>query len=367
MSRLTLSPFVGGDRQAPPRRRASTSERLAATLAAGVLLASGQAIAKEQQEPATFGDWVVGCDNQRSCVAIGMPSEDGQIGAYVRIARSGVRDDLPTVTIAYYTDKKVGNPQIVTTPAPAKDASQQGSFGSRCEDDFCIATLRGADAMRFIDALRDAKTLTVALRAKVPTDASVVSLKGSAAALLYVDDRQQRIGTPSALLRRGTRAIATIPDVPALPQVQALTLTVPKTLPASAKQLPKANEDCPQGTEPIAFQDARGAMLYGVCEIGGAYNMSYTMYLPSTAAKTTGGSRKNGAPVAGDSLTNPWLNKDGKTLSTFDKGRGIGDCGASSDLAWTGTALVEVARSAMPVCKGVPMDAWPTTYRAAVR
>jgi len=49
-----------------------------------------------------YKDWEIGCDNARSCVAIGMTSEDGTMSAYVRIVRDGGADDAPLVDFVVF-------------------------------------------------------------------------------------------------------------------------------------------------------------------------------------------------------------------------------------------------------------------------
>lgn len=49
---------------------------------------------------------------------------------------------------------------------------------------------------------------------------AALSTAGAAAALLYMDERQYRVGTISALVRRGPKPAAAVPRPPALPVVK---------------------------------------------------------------------------------------------------------------------------------------------------
>ena len=51
-------------------------------------------------------------------------------------------------------------------------------------------------------------------------------------------------------------------------------------------------------------------------------------------------------------------------LSTFGKGRGLGDCGTGEEWVWDGKAFRLALLKTMPHCKGIPIDDWPTLYRA---
>jgi hypothetical protein len=48
----------------------------------------------------------------------------------------------------------------------------------------------------------------------------------------------------------------------------------------------------------------------------------------------------------------------------FNKGRGIGDCGSTSDWVWDGRAFRMVGAKSMPECHGVAEADWAPLYRA---
>ena len=62
--------------------------------------------------------------------------------------------------------------------------------------------------------------------------------------------------------------------------------------------------------------------------------------------------------------TNPVFDPKTMTLSTFSKGRGIGDCGSREEWVWDGKAFRLALLKIMPHCKGIPLDDWPVLYRA---
>ena len=63
-------------------------------------------------------------------------------------------------------------------------------------------------------------------------------------------------------------------------------------------------------------------------------------------------------------LTNPHFDPDTMTLSSFDKGRGLGDCGTYEQWVWDGKAFRMALLKVMPHCKGIPIADWPVLYRA---
>jgi hypothetical protein len=65
--------------------------------------------------------------------------------------------------------------------------------------------------------------------------------------------------------------------------------------------------------------------------------------------------------------TNASFDKKTMTLSTFAKGRGLGDCGTAEDWVWDGQNFRLTLLRIMPHCKGIGVDDWPVLYRAERR
>ena len=58
-------------------------------LATGGLLVAASSFSAQTQSLNVFDDWVLGCDNLRQCVAIGMEPEGNANGVYLCVLRSG--------------------------------------------------------------------------------------------------------------------------------------------------------------------------------------------------------------------------------------------------------------------------------------
>ena len=52
------------------------------------------------------------------------------------------------------------------------------------------------------------------------------------------------------------------------------------------------------------------------------------------------------------------------SLSSFYKGRGIGDCGTMASWTWTGSKFRLSSYAMMPECRGVNSDDWITLWRS---
>jgi hypothetical protein len=105
-------------------------------------------------------------------------------------------------------------------------------------------------------------------------------------------------------------------------------------------------------------------------EMSGAYNFAFALLIAERgkpvreaafklprelATKTDNGVETN---------INPGFDEATQTLSLFNKGRGIADCGQSSDWVWDGTAFRLIEAKRMPTCKGVAPSDWAVLYRA---
>jgi hypothetical protein len=327
------------------------------------------------EELKTFKDWFVGCDNLRSCTALGVPQADGDTPAYVKIARSGEAAAEPTVDLVLYADTPAaGQKFALAFNDPTLAGLPAAPLTPAIEENFMRASLAGPEAHAFIAALNKATALTIALVGPdgiAVKDASpgIVSLSGASASLLYMDDIQKRIGTVTSLRQPGTIDVSVIPPLPSPPQIAAVPLKeMPAPLPPVPHAVTKLNADgeCSEGIDPIAVALSPSQTLWGVCWSNGAYNLLYHFF------QAEGGKAHaivfEMPPAIGkvdNELVNPALAEDGKTISSFYLGRGLGDCGTRGEWAWDGAKFRLVTYSAMDDCRGVPSNDWPVLYRAS--
>ena len=66
-------------------------------------------------------------------------------------------------------------------------------------------------------------------------------------------------------------------------------------------------------------------------------------------------------------LVNAEFDQGTGQVSFYNKGRGIGDCGANGNYAWTGAGFVLTAFQAMDECRGLTSDDWITLFRSEVK
>ena len=357
-----------------PRRGtlvASLGLALAATLSSSAGHAEGQSAIGMLVD---YKDWEIGCDNARSCVAIGMTSEDGTMSAYVRIVRDGGADDAPLVDFVVFPPDDATEALKQPLVRLSFDAHKAGGLPKGAltleEDGELYRYQLAEDAIPdLLAGMRSATTITADLYdGDRKLSSQVISLAGSVAALLQMDDAQQRIGTVTALIKKGDAGADTIPPVPALPTVKSLPVAdMADPLPAAPAGLPTPSpDDCGEGPAPyIAYDLGDGAQLWGVCASAGAYNYAYDFRIVRDGAAEPAQFLVPDQPAdEASQLWNSYVDDETGRLNSYFKGRGLGDCGDSNEWAWDGKAFAPMLHMGMGACRGVMMDDWPVLYRA---
>lgn len=308
-------------------------------------------------ETATFKDWIVGCDNTRSCKAVAlMPADAAERPWLASVARAA--DGTVTVRI---TGTEAAD-RAGTLTVDGKPLLKGGT-----SDGDSIA-FTGDPARRAAEALAQGHTATVAGSGP----ASPLSLAGAAAALRWMDAQQKLAGSPGAFVAKGQRPIDAAP-LPAVPVIRAVAGFGPaRPLPAADAAELRKRADCtiadyldpaPEGT--MADLGGGATLLLIPCDAG-AYNLMSAAFVrhgdstePAQFDFVTGMS-PDPQPIA-QPVNSEW--KDGE-LTTFAKGRGIGDCGSMQRLVWDGRRFRLAEEKSMGECRG--STDYITLWRARV-
>ncbi|SEK88603.1 Protein of unknown function [Sphingomonas palmae] len=298
----------------------------------------------------TFSDWAVGCDNTHRCTLTSLAPERAPVSGYtVAITRAA--------GAAGGYEISVGNTGDGAAPIALRVGAQR----------FAVAGsgLAGASAARIVAALTGARTLVLVGRAGKPLD--TVSLAGISAALRYVDAVQHRVGTVTAAVAKGRNAAATVPPAPAAPIIRARALTgTPARLTKAQVAAMKRTARCeaPPSPDvdwsPVVSAVGGGVSLAVLPCSAGAYNVNGALFVIRgnrvTPAQTDApaGFEASGAdpetPVP--SVVNGRV--ENGVLTSYAKGRGLGDCGVSQAFAWDGTRLRLIEQAEMSECRGNP-------------
>jgi uncharacterized protein DUF1176 len=347
---------------------------------AGLLVGAFLSAASAAGDIKQFRDWTVACDNLRACNAYGFDAElSGH--SYIRLERAGAADSALRITIVVEAQKDVKFSLAFDQPGLAglPTGTLSGESAGDNDDTQRLAIAEPQAVAAALASLRKAKTIVITRidpPGAPPSDPvkSEISLSGLAAALLWIDDQQKRVGTVTALIGRGDKPAAAVPAVPAAPVVvTAKRATGPTPTKAPAAVLAKARAVCDDKkiSEPddVARLAANDVMYAFVCpNLSGAYNFFNALVIDSPGKPPRLAEfsfpREYGATEHDYSPINAGFDETTQTLSTFNKGRGIGDCGSSSEWAWGGQVFRLILSKAMPDCHGVPEDEWPTVWRA---
>lgn len=306
-----------------------------------------------------FQDWTVGCDNGRACHAVALVPDHWPDDALTMSVRRGAEPGAqPVIAFELGSD---GNAVAVSADGERLSARLIGREGETrvapADSGALIAALRSAARLQILGA--DGKAL------------GTVSLKGASAALLYMDEQQRRIGTSTALVRRGSGAVAALP--PPLPVVIAppISRASPISFSAASVRALRKKHGCsigevggPDEAETAALTAGQTLLLLACGS--GAYNVSHVPFVVRR------GGRAEVAPFdhrpgwwAGEGkpmLINAVWDKERGLLTSFSKGRGLGDCGTDSVYAWDGRAFRLVEQAEMHECRG--SRDYITTWRA---
>lgn len=287
----------------------------------------------------TFGDWSVGCDNGWRCTMASLQPEDAMgEGPTLTLIRNG---GLPGAWSFGAGDG--------STPKFAVDGRPVGS-----------------DAAAVAAAMANGTTL------KIAGQAGTISLKGASAALRYIDAAQQRAGTTSAIVAQG--AATAVPNPPAMPIVRAIPLVATDSglTPAQIATMAKRAEceDMSNANAPTLGRAGKDTLIVALPCSAGAYNVIMALFVVQNGTATPAqvdaavGFDATGAdsqtPV--HSVVNGGV--ENGLLTSYAKGRGLGDCGLDQKLAWDGSRLRLVEQSEMPECRGNTDTI--TTWRATV-
>ena len=334
-----------------------------------VLLAAQTVVPSDQSAPVpsevhVFEDWVVACDNGRRCQAVGVQPEGREFdGAGVMVIERGAEADAqPTVRL---TDVE-GLPErlsVLEEALPVRLEAADGDFLIRIED-------RSA----FLERTLYAEQIDVqgANGAAIGT----LSLKGLRHALLYMDEAQGRLHTPTALIRTGNRPARSVPAAPQLPRIRIAPPVgedAPAMPPSRITELRRETgctiEDVGGPDEVELHSLGEGRTLVMLACGTGAYNLSVVPFIATTDGREW---RIEAAPF--DLPLEQWEEQEGHrilingswdpdlmTISDFSKGRGIGDCGSRSAYGWDGERFRLIAREEMPECRGSTI--YVTTWR----
>jgi hypothetical protein len=358
--------------------------RIALAIALAAPTASAHASFKD------FRDWLAACDNLRNCSAFAVNSEADDAGAYLRVDRGGAADAPVIVTLS--VELRDAKAYTVAFDDPALPGLPTGSLiGEEGEgnDYRRMEIAKGAAAEALIDSIRKAKAIVVTRQfpegKKSDYAVSRISMSGGAASMLWIDDQQKRLDTVTALVRRGAKPASAVlpqPKAPVIVAARPSSAKAPEKHPPALLARGRKLCDEDEVDENSQIEDVSplggGQFLYQFScpDSGGAYNfMNVFLIGPAGNVKALRPVTFRRPPGVSDGdkdeprsgLMNPSFDSETMTLTSFNKGRGYGDCGIEEQWVWNGKAFQLALERSMSECRRIPMDDWPVTWRAVVK
>ena len=181
-----------------------------------------------------------------------------------------------------------------------------------------------------------------------------------------MDDYQGRVGTPTALIKRG-KDQKTIPTPAAKPVIHAAALpdTPPRVLKAGDGEYSalrrllaeKAGDDCDRMSESenditLSPLDSSHTLAETACWLA-AYNSANYYAILSPDLKTI---------AATVDIEDGYDYSDG-TIESGGRGRGLGDCFSLARHTWDGKRFITTYSAGSGQCKGFPGGAWELPTR----
>lgn len=316
-------------------------------------------------------DWEVACNNTRTCRAAGYQMDTGEsLPMSVLFTRkAGARQPVVAEVKLGNADDEVAKP----IPKSVELLINQTSFGKVA----LSADLQGYLSSRQINALLAALAGHTVIQFKSGRQVWDLSGNGAVAVLLKMDDLQGRVGTTSALLKKGNKTeINVLPAVPmpVVKQVKPVRSPALKQLAKTVdlKQLKKdllaqneknKSDDCPvlQGEDNYAtFElnvqplNAKQLLASGLCWRG-AYNEGLGYWVINAQKPYQPRLVTTNASDYADGL-----------ISSAQKGRGLGDCWSQEEWVWNGQQFVQTLEQTTGMCRMVELGgAWQFPTRTA--
>ncbi|AUI07468.1 MULTISPECIES: DUF1176 domain-containing protein [Stenotrophomonas] len=307
-------------------------------------------------------DWIVACDNTLTCRAAGYATDDDSTLS-VLLTRKGGPGQAIQGRLSLQPEE--GQPQ------------PKGALHLRIQQqDLGVLAPAKGEGTHSLNASQASALLSALVRdgGVSVTDGAghrwPLSDKGAAAVLLKIDEYQGRLGTPGAVMRKGSspessvpaalpvpvvRKAATVdstPDDPAFAKLAAspaLRTALRATLEGdSCEGLQEADADTPLSNSPLEVRrlDAQHVLVNVPCWRA-AYNSGdgYWVTRPQP-------------PFQAKWVTSDAIDYDDGQIIAAQKGRGLGDCISQNTWTWNGTAFIATSEVAAGLCRGVPGGTW---------
>lgn len=312
-------------------------------------------------ETRSFRDWRVVCDNGGDCVAY--VGGTGGPTAFVRVSMPAGPDAEPDVMIGAWGQDPDTPLDLVIDGAPRRLAAGPESEWAG------VAQARGAEARELLAAMAAGDDMKLS----VAGETAAVSVAGVSAALLWIDERQGRLNTVTALIRRGNRPASMVPGSPELPRIRAMPASISQftqgdhpAVPAEILAHPSV-ADCredwgePVSGDGILYAEVGPSMrVWGVQCYMAAYNAGHVLFVTDHRGRNVRALVLSGVDEEVEVFTNVDI---GWSITNNVRGRGLGDCGVIQTWTYASRGFELASEHRMDECWGMPPELWPALWR----
>lgn len=307
-------------------------------------------------------DWELACDNTRTCRAAGYQSDDDQLPFSVLLTRKAGPQQPVTGKLklgALFDDSEQERLPDEFRVAMSIDGRELGAVEVRGEE--WLGELSAGQLTALLDALPGSSDI----RWNYQEFEWHLSDNGASAVLLKMDDAQGRVGTPGALIRKGSRSESEVLPALPIPTVTAAPLTPPQlddpqrfaaqeaairaslrnaVLTDECSGLSESNDE----SQPLEFNRLTSSKLLvsTTCWMA-AYNMGDGYWVINDAP-----------PYQPVPVTDSGSGFDNGTIVAGHKGRGLGDCWYSNSWTWDGEKFLHTGAMSTGLCKRFAGGAW---------
>ncbi len=337
--------------------------------------AGAQQAAPSLGEIKVFKDWSVGCDNVGNCQAVSLVANAASggfddWGGPISITRAPGESDVLKIKAVIQTND-IDRYQMFVD-------GRLIDTGPLVQGDYPLEIV-GTDATKVSRAIIDGYKLQIT--GPDGENLTSISLSGSKAALRYMDVTQKRAYTRTALVSKGRRTFRPLTNE--MPVVPVKQWAPAKRIPATTEIVDLVENSVCKDERfgvvedqiyPMGQKDDRYRALILMSCGSGAYNFSSTAYIgeikgdekdgaswafrPATYDLKPGWGEEDRPPL----LVNARWDEERQILSSYAKGRGLGDCGRAESFIWNGEQFQLIEASGMQECRGA--YEWITTWRA---
>lgn len=315
-------------------------------------------------------DWIIGCDNTRTCTAISAVQQRDDTGFStfsVRVTREAGPQGALHVGVFSYT-KPRGQPTLDDKPLKSQFEPGELKEGDTPE----AFALNGKSAQALITELRDGNYLVLPLE----EGKSYASLSGMSAALLLMDSVQGRVGTQDALIAKGPAPASSVPQAsaaaiaPSWQAPAALTLDKAKEITDAVVVATRRawQEDLDEGAAPKTKAYALSSdQALVIIETGcGAYNCFYNIYqAPLDHPEQARAALIAEVPNLPEREPQGFVEFDPATgeLSSQVRAMSMGNCGTALRWRYDGKGFTLTHAAEMIPCMGLDQVYWPVLWR----